>query len=116
MQSAPGPRFRVTGTLGTFIVDGVDSQEEALVAGRTLAGEGDRWGVEPEHRWGRLYRGRTGAVVPAERGRWDTYYPAFAAAVRGDAPVPVDPWDAVRALEILGAARTSALDGRTVTL
>ena len=26
--------------------------------------------------------------VPSERGRWDTYYPAFAAAVRGEGPCP----------------------------
>ena len=116
VQAAPGPRFRVTGTTGTFIVDGVDSQEEALVAGRTPAGEGDRWGIEPEHRWGRLYRGATGATVRSERGRWDTYYPAFAAAVRGDGPVPVDPWDAVRAARVLDAARRSATTGETVHL
>lgn len=116
VQAAPGPRFRVTGTLGSYLVDGVDGQEEALVAGRTPAGLGERWGVEPEHRWGRLYRGRTGAGVPSERGRWDTYYPAFAAAVRGDGPVPVDPWDAVRALEVLDAARDSAFTGRSVDL
>ena len=116
VQGAPGPRMRVTGTRGTFVVDGVDSQEEALVAGRTPAGEGDRWGVEPEHRWGRLYRGGTGVAVSAERGRWDTFYPAFAAAVRGGAPLPVDPWDAVRALEVLDAARSSALSGRSTLL
>ena len=35
VQSAPGPRFRVTGTSATYVVDGVDIQEEHLVAGRT---------------------------------------------------------------------------------
>jgi predicted dehydrogenase len=116
VQAAPGPRFRVTGTTGTYIVDGVDSQEAALVAGRTPAGEGERWGVEPGHHWGRLYRGTTGATVRSERGRWDTYYPAFAAAVRGEGAVPVDPWDAVRAARVLDAARRSATTGETVHL
>ena len=114
VQAAPGPRFRVTGTTGSYIVDGVDGQEELLLAGRTPTALGDRWGVEPEHRWGRLYRGTTGAPVRTERGRWDAYYPAFADAVRGAAPVPVDPWDAVRTMEILDAARQSATTGRTV--
>lgn len=113
-QAAPGPRFRVTGTTGTYIVDGVDSQEAALKAGRTPAQLGDRWGVEPEHAWGRLYRGATGAPVRSERGRWDTFYPAVAAAVRGEAPMPVDPHDAVRTMEILDAARSSATTGETV--
>jgi len=116
VQAAPGPRLRVTGTTGTFIVDGVDGQEEALIAGRTPAGEGDRWGAEPEARWGRLYRGDAGKPVPSERGRWDTYYPAFAAAVRGEGAVPVDPWDVVAAIEVLDAARASAAGGGTVKL
>jgi predicted dehydrogenase len=115
-QAAPGPRFRVTGTTGTYIVDGVDGQEAALKAGKSPADLGDRWGTEPEHAWGRLYRGATGAPVRSERGRWDSYYPAFAAAIRGEAPVPVDPWDSVHAMDVLDAARVSALTGETVGL
>jgi predicted dehydrogenase len=118
-QAAPGPRFRVSGTTGTYIVDGVDhmdGQEALLKAGRTPAALGDRWGVEPEHAWGRLHRGTTGAPVRSERGRWDTFYPAVARAVRGEAPMPVDPQDAVRTMTVLDAARTSARTGRTVTL
>jgi len=116
LQGAPGPRFRVAGTRGTYVVDGVDGQEAALVAGLSPATEGERWGVEVTDRWGRLRRGEEGEPVPTERGRWDTFYPAFAAAVRRDAQPPVDPWDAVASLEVLGAARTSALEGRTVAL
>ena len=115
-QAAPGPRLRVSGTTGTYIVDGIDGQEAALKAGRSPADLGDRWGAEPEHVWGRLYRGATGAPVRSERGRWDTYYPAFAAAVRGEAPVPVDPWDSVRNMDVLDAARISATTGETVGL
>ncbi|GAB1641985.1 Gfo/Idh/MocA family oxidoreductase [Krasilnikovia sp. MM14-A1259] len=115
-QGAPGPRLRVSGSLGAYVVDDLDGQEAALKAGRSPAGLGERWGVEPEPAWGRLYRGATGAPVPSERGRWDSFYPAFAAAVRGDAPVPVDPWDAVRAMEVLDAARAAATGGRTVPL
>ncbi len=115
-QGAPGPRLRVTGTTGTYVVDGVDRQEAALVAGRSPATEGDHWGVEPEEAWGRIQRGGASAPVPSERGRWDTFYPAFADAVRGEGPVPVDPWDAVASLEVLDAARTSATHGRVVTL
>ncbi|MFK3982807.1 Gfo/Idh/MocA family oxidoreductase [Micromonospora sp. NPDC050397] len=116
VQGAPGPRFRVTGTTGSYLVDGVDGQEDALIAGRTPAGEGERWGVEREERWGRVQRGATSTTVATERGRWDTFYPAFAAAVRGDGPVPVDPWDAVASLRVLDAARISATEGRVVTL
>jgi predicted dehydrogenase len=118
-QAAPGPRFRVSGSTGTYIVDGVDGmdiQESLLKGGRTPAGLGDRWGVEPEHGWGRLHHGGTSAPVPTERGRWDTFYPAFARAIRGEGPVPVDPWDSVRNMDILDAARISARTGETVDL
>ena len=116
-QAAPGPRFRVSGTTGTYIVDGLDCQEALLKAGRTPASLGERWGMEPEHTWGRLYRGNnTGAPVRSERGRWDTYYPSFAAAVRGEGPVPVDPEDAVRTMTVLDAARHSARTGEAVRL
>ncbi|MFI6758436.1 Gfo/Idh/MocA family oxidoreductase [Micromonospora sp. NPDC050417] len=116
VQGAPGPRFRVTGTTGSYVIDGAGGQEDDLIAGRSPATEGERWGVEPEVRWGRLQRGTTRSTVPTERGRWDTFYPAFAAAVRGAGPVPVDPWDAVASLEVLAAARTSAIEGRVLDL
>ena len=108
VQSAPGPRFRVTGTRATYVVDGLDIQEELLVAGRSPASEGGAWGTEPQDRWGRLHDGSGTASLPTERGRWDTYYPTFAAAVRGNGPVPVDPRDALATAEVLDAARTSA--------
>jgi predicted dehydrogenase len=113
-QGAPGPRMRVSGSAGAYVVTRDDSQGEAVVAGRSPAGED--WGVEPRERWGELRRGDASEPVPSERGRWDTYYPAFAAAVRGEGPVPVDPWDAVASLEVLDAARLSAARGAVVEL
>jgi predicted dehydrogenase len=110
-QGAPGPRLRVTGTTGTYVVPGVDGQEERLREGRSPATEGARWGLEPDERWGRIERGTKRHPAPSERGRWDAFYPAFAAAVRGAGQVPVDPWDAVAALEVLDAARASAARG-----
>ncbi len=104
-EGAPGLRFRVTGTAGSYVVEGpMDGQEAALVAGQTPATEGERWGAEPEERWGRLCRGDDAEVVPTERGAWDTFYPAFARAVRGEGPVPVDPRDAVAAAAVVVAA------------
>jgi len=113
-QSAPGPRYRVTGTEATYVVvPDMDSQEHRLVAGESPATASD-WGVEPENRWGRVFRDGESEPLPSERGAWDTFYPAFAAAVRGEAPVPVDPWDAVATAETLDAARRSAQAGQVV--
>ncbi|WP_330342313.1 Gfo/Idh/MocA family protein [Streptomyces sp. NBC_00557] len=115
-QGAPGPRFRATGTSGTFLVDGMDGQEALLTAGASPASEGERWGVEPEDCWGHVLRGAYAEPVPSARGAWDLFYPAFAAAVRGTGPVPVDPWGAVETATVLDAARAAARSGGTVSL
>ncbi|GAA3175650.1 Gfo/Idh/MocA family oxidoreductase [Blastococcus jejuensis] len=116
-QAAPGSRFRVSGTQAAYEVGGpMDGQEQALLAGRTPATEGEGWGAEPRERWGALTRGSEGEPVPTERGRWDTFYPAFARAVRGAGAVPVDPRDAVATATVLDAARRGATDGVVVQL
>ena len=115
-QGAPGPRFRVTGTTGSYVVGGVDGQEDALLAGHDPATLGDGWGAEPADRWGRVHRGDDGEPVPTLPGAWQPFYPAFAAAVRGTGPVPVDPQDAVATAAVLDAARRSATEGVVVDL
>jgi predicted dehydrogenase len=95
------------------ITPDMDSQEDWLVAGESPSTRPD-WGVEPEARWGRLLRDGRSQPLASERGAWDTFYSAFAAAVRDQAPVPVDPWDAVATAAVLDAARQSALTGRIV--
>jgi predicted dehydrogenase len=106
----------VTGTAASYVVvPDMDGQESRLVGGDSPAGDPD-WGTEPEHRWGRVFRGETVGLLASERGAWDLFYPAFAKAVRGDGPVPVDPWDAVATAEVLDAARESATTGRVATV
>ncbi|HEY6396705.1 MAG TPA: Gfo/Idh/MocA family oxidoreductase [Solirubrobacteraceae bacterium] len=115
-QNAPGPRFRVTGTTASYIVvPDMDGQEDLLVTGHSPATCPD-WGTEPEHRWGRVFRGGQPEVLPSERGAWDSFYPAFAAAVRRAGPVPVDPWEAVATAEVLDAARESASNGQVIMI
>jgi predicted dehydrogenase len=91
-----------------------DSQEDALLAGETPATLGDAWGVEPRESHGTLHRGVTSAPHPTERGRWDTFYPAFAGAVRGRNAPPADMRDAIATATVLDAARLSATTGVVV--
>jgi predicted dehydrogenase len=116
MSGDTSRRFRVLGTEGAFVVGGVDGQEDALRAGRSPASEGPAWGVEPESAWGHVVRGPESIVVPSERGRWDTFYPAFAAAVRGTGPLPVDPHEALAVLTVLDAVALSAREHTVVSL
>ncbi len=114
-QGAPGPRFRVTGTTGSY-VNGtlMDGQEDLLLAGHTPRSLGPAWGAEPALRWGRVHRGDDGEPVTTENGAWNTFYPAFARAVRGLGSVPVEPRDAIASMTVLDAARLSATDGGVV--
>ncbi|MCU0266749.1 MAG: Gfo/Idh/MocA family oxidoreductase, partial [Actinomycetia bacterium] len=113
MAGAPGPRLRVSGTRGAYVVAALDGQEDELrETGRAATGGH----AEPPEHWGRLVRGDEARVVPSDPGRWDLFYPAVAAAVRGTAAVPVDPADAVAALRVIEAARTSAAEHRVVEL
>ncbi len=113
-QGAPGPRLRAAGTSAAYLIDDVDGQEAQLRGGASPASAGDQWGAQPPERWGHLMRGDSTEPVPAVRGAWDVFYPAFAAAVRGTQPVPVDPWDAVATAAVLDAARISARTGQVV--
>jgi scyllo-inositol 2-dehydrogenase (NADP+) len=55
-------------------------------------------------------------VVPTLPGAYEDFYAGVVAALAGDAPPPVDPWDAVAVLEVIEAARRSAADHLVVRL
>ena len=116
LHGAPGTRFRVFGTSGSYDVDTFDGQADELMAGGSPSALGDAWGVVPPERWGRLHTGRTSRPWPSERGDWTVFYATFADAVRGRGPVPVDPRDAVAGLVVLEAAQLSAETGQVVAL
>jgi scyllo-inositol 2-dehydrogenase (NADP+) len=113
LVGAPGPRLRVLGTRGAYLVEHLDGQEDALRAGQR---PGPGWGTEPPQRWGRLIRGEETAPVPSESGRWPVFYEGVAAALREGSPPPVDPREAVLVLEVLEAARRSAARGDVIDL
>jgi predicted dehydrogenase len=109
-----GPRLRVLGSRGAFVVDGLDGQEAALRAGARPNDAG--YGVVPDTAWGCLAAGDDVRPVPAEPGAYPRFYEGVVAAVRDGAPPPVDPRDAVAVLTVLEAARRSAERGEVVRL
>jgi predicted dehydrogenase len=114
VAAAPGPRLRVLGSAGGYVAEYLDGQEDALRAGHRPDEPG--FGVEPRERWGRLVHGDRGDPVPSERGRWSAFYQGVQSALADGSPPPVDPADAVAALEVLEAARRSSAESRVVTL
>ncbi|WP_042420840.1 Gfo/Idh/MocA family oxidoreductase [Streptacidiphilus anmyonensis] len=116
-----GPRFRVLGSEAAYTSWGLDGQEDALRAGRTPADEGwgvtpadEGWGVTPAAMFGQLGAVDDYVAHPTLHGAYERYYAEVEAALRGQAPAPVEPRDAVAALKVLEAARRSAAEGRTV--
>ena len=115
-QGAPAPRIRVTGSEGSFVISApIDGQEQALIAGRTPAGEGVDWGREPDTAWGSLCRGERAASHPERTGPVGPVLRAVRpCGARRRSRLPVDPWDAVATATVLDAARRSAAEGRSV--
>lgn len=103
VAASPGPRLRVLGSEGAFVLDQGDGQEQALERGRRPTGPGT-WGIEPRASWGRLVRGDELQPLRSEPGAWPVFYERLAVALAGEGEVPVDPRDAVEALEIIEAA------------
>jgi predicted dehydrogenase len=112
-QHAPGPRFRVTGTAASLVVATGDTQEDVLVTGASPS-TSETWGAEAPSELDRVFRASASEPVSLAPGAWDTFYPAFARAVRGEGAPPVAAADAVATAEVLEAARLSAASHETV--
>ena len=108
-------RFAVHGTRGSWIKHGVDPQEAATVSGRVPGGED--WGVDPQD--GTLTLGGTelnATPWPNQRGDYRLFWNALAAAVRGEAPNPVPPSEALLVMEVLDAGLRSASQRAEIAL
>ncbi|OIQ84726.1 putative oxidoreductase YdgJ [mine drainage metagenome] len=110
-----GHRFRVLGSAGAYTSDGLDPQEAALVAGR-VPGDGRPWGLAEPPRSGRLTRGETVEEVPVRAGDYPAFYAAVERAVRTGGEMPVGVAAAADVLDVLAAARTSAVTGTVQTI
>ena len=108
-----GPRLRLLGTGGGLWIDSLDTQEDALRAGR-LPGD-ERWGVEADDAL--IVTGtEPPRPLPRERGNWAAYYPGVAASLRGESAPAVDPRDVVQDLRVIEAAHESGRSGVAVVL
>ena len=66
------------------------------------------------HGW--LLRGEARVAVPVAPGSHADFYRAVVEWVADGGAAPVDPWDAVRTVVVLDAARESATSGRRVVI
>ncbi|WEO76241.1 Gfo/Idh/MocA family oxidoreductase [Cryobacterium sp. SO2] len=94
-----GPRYRVLGSEAAYVKWGLDGQEEAIQAGARPSDPD--FGLEPESAWGTLGIDGATRVVPTERGRYVGFYAELADALLRGAPLPVNPADAIRTIEVI---------------
>jgi len=115
LAAQAAPRYIVHGTLGSYVKHGVDTQEDALRAGRRPPAEG--WGADPLD--GELSLARPGGTfirrsIPTRSGNYADYYAAVRDAILGRGPNPVPPEQAVALMELLDLGRQSAREGRAI--
>ncbi len=117
LARAPGARFTLNGTLGTFRKFGIDPQEAHLLAGDMFSSK--PWGVESPEHWGTLTTDEGGEPVstriPTEPGDYRGYYINVRDALHGNAALEVTPLQAWSTMRTLEMALESSRTGCTIT-
>lgn len=116
MAACASPRFLVHGTLGSYVKQGVDPQEDALKRGESPSGPD--WGRDDaDGMWIRPSgEGSVAQSVPTQPGDYRRYYAALSDAIRSGAPNPVPPEQALSVMQVLECATSSAEAHRELTL
>jgi predicted dehydrogenase len=117
LMAKAGPTFAVHGTKGSYVKPGVDTQEGALLR-RARPGDPD-FGIDPVEGELTLPAADGSFVtrkVPTERGRYPVFYAGVRDAIRGGAPNPVPPVEALAVMEVLEAGLRSAAERREIGL
>lgn len=104
---APGPRTRVLGSEGAYVVTTFENDASPFEEMDADAPEGSQ---------GWLSHGRERTPVQQAPGGHEDFYPAVAAWVLDGGPVPVDPEETVATARVLDAARESADTGARISL
>ena len=99
---APGPRTRVLGARGAYVVTTFENDASPFERMDDDAPPGSE---------GWIARGRERTFVPRASGGHEDFYPAVARWLLAGAPVPVDPRETVHTARVLDTARVSAATG-----
>jgi predicted dehydrogenase len=118
IAAEPAPRFRVNGTLGSYVKFGLDPQEAALLGGARPEelGSPTPWLPEAESAWGTLTLATQAtepvklerSKLPSEVGDYRNFYANVRDAIRGEAPLMVSAEDGYRSIRLLELALQSS--------
>jgi predicted dehydrogenase len=92
-------RYTLRGGDATFVKFGLDPQEADLAAGKSPRDPG--WGREPQENWGTLIADHGELTVETLPGNYPAFYENVRDAIRGNAPLAVDPRHARDVIEII---------------
>lgn len=112
LRAAPGPRYWICGTEGTFTKYGLDPQEDALKQG--LLPGSPNWGADPESAWGQLTTASGSLAIPTIPADYRGYYENVRDAMLGRGQIAVTPEDALNVMRTLELARQSSEQRRTL--
>jgi predicted dehydrogenase len=126
LAAEPTARFRVHGTLGSYLKFGLDPQEAALLAGARppQLGSSEPWLPEQESAWGTLTLAPNPAEpsqlerskLATEAGDYRRFYESVRDAIRGDAPLAISAEDGYRTIRLLELALQSSREKRTIAV
>jgi scyllo-inositol 2-dehydrogenase (NADP+) len=97
-----GPRFRVLGSDGGYMVYGLDGQEAALAGEMRPTDEG--YGITPQSQWGTVGVVGDSHPLETEPGAYPEFYARVADAILNGGPVPVDPYESLEVVRIIEQA------------
>jgi scyllo-inositol 2-dehydrogenase (NADP+) len=111
------PHFRVRGTKGEFIKQGLDPQEALLRAGQSMGGES--WGLEKPGEWGTLStivgdKTIEDKRVPSQRGDYRVFYENVRDVMLGKAEPLVTLEEALRVMYALELSEASSAESRVL--
>jgi scyllo-inositol 2-dehydrogenase (NADP+) len=111
------PHFRVRGTKGEFIKQGLDPQEALLRAGQSMGGES--WGLEKPGEWGTLStivgdKTIEDKKVPSQRGDYRVFYENVRDVMLGKAEPLVTLEEALRVMYALELSEASSAESRVL--
>ncbi|QBE65897.1 oxidoreductase [Pseudoduganella lutea] len=110
---APGPRYQVHGTQGSFVKYGIDPQEDALKAGMRPGDAG--WGRDAPDAWATVTAvDGSQRTVETVAGAYESFYQGMYEAIAEGKEVPVKPQEAVDVIRVIELALRSHHERRTI--
>ena len=110
------PHFQLHGSKGSYIKYGIDSQEDALKAGKR-PGASD-WGQDDVMQYGTLTIDVGGITidgkVPTLPGHYETFYQGMVEALTQGKPAPVNPQDARNTIRVIECALQGSKEQRAI--